>query len=91
MASANSPPRHRRSLALPSLLHTLGELLGADSSVTARGALQGLGLCADELLHSHCVAALLPMLHRMVSAAQHSYWLVKVGGGLMLDTGEIYY
>ncbi|KAK3887735.1 hypothetical protein Pcinc_008172 [Petrolisthes cinctipes] len=68
----------RPGLALSSLLEILCKLLCHESSVTARGAVGGLGLCLTELLHSLHAAAVLPILPHLVNAAAHPYWLVKV-------------
>ncbi|KAG7155913.1 Huntingtin-like [Homarus americanus] len=68
----------RPGLALSSLLEVLCKLLGNESSVTARGAVGGLGLCLGELLHSLHAAVILSVLPHLVNTASNPYWLVKV-------------
>ncbi|CAL4185311.1 unnamed protein product, partial [Meganyctiphanes norvegica] len=53
-------------------------MLGHESSVTARGAVNGLGLCLGELLHTCHAASVLRCLPHIVNAANNPYWLVKV-------------
>ncbi|XP_050730332.1 huntingtin-like isoform X2 [Eriocheir sinensis] len=68
----------RPSLTLSSLLEILCKLLGHDSSVTSRGAITGLGLCVDELLHSLHASVILSVLPHLINVASNPYWLVKV-------------
>nr|XP_045607422.1 huntingtin-like isoform X3 [Procambarus clarkii] len=68
----------RPGLPLSSLLEVLCKLLGNESSVTARGAVGGLGLCLGELLHSFHAAVILTVLPHLVNTASNPYWLVKV-------------
>ncbi|KAK8726707.1 hypothetical protein OTU49_010010, partial [Cherax quadricarinatus] len=68
----------RPGLPLSSLLEVLCKLLVHESSVTARGALGGLGLCLGELLHSLHAAVILSVLPHLVNTASNLYWLVKV-------------
>ncbi|KAK7070047.1 hypothetical protein SK128_013642, partial [Halocaridina rubra] len=68
----------RPGLALSSLLELLCKLLGHESSVTSRGAVAGLGLCLNELLHSWHAAVVSSVLPHLVNTASNPYWLVKV-------------
>ncbi|KAB7506584.1 hypothetical protein Anas_00289, partial [Armadillidium nasatum] len=67
----------RSKLDLDTLLDLLCKLLYHGSSVTVRGAIQGLHLCLNELFHSfHATSALSPLCH-LGTTTKNTYWLVK--------------
>ena len=55
--------------------------------MTSRGAITGLGLCVDELLHSLHASVTLSVLPHLVNVAANPYWLVKVSLGCMCVFG----
>ena len=69
------------------------QLLGHESSVTSRGAVSGLGLCLNELLHSWHASVVLAVLPHLVNTALNPYWLVKVRKSCKesFNDGQVYY